>query len=652
MRGISTDAKIAALLAIAILLIFSDVLFLGSGLYVRDIYRDYLPSRFVLRSVVAGGEFPSWNRFYSGGQPLAANPGFQAFYPGTWLVFLPSFLLGFNLEILLHIAVAAAGMYLLLRTMELRIESALFGAIAFALGGAVLSLTNLLPFLTSVAWWPWILMFMRQRKWGAFAIVLGVLLLAAEQSVIVQTAILLLIVPLPAGEGGPKGRVRGVIALLLALGIGAIAIVPALDLRRDTGRARNLTFEDATSWSMPLVRPAELFYPYAFGHITDDGSQFQSWRYRPRRLPLIFSIYCGLLVPLLAIAGVAMRLQKWTWIVMPLSYLLATGVLPIFYRWIRYPEKFILFGVFALVILAASAFDRIDRRFAPFLLLLTIGDVALHINELAPRMPRRFFSPPPVTLALAGPNRIFHQAEWPVWGTRGPQIEGGERTYWSQRTALFPFTPALYGLRTIYEIDINLTTLRPTADLVQSMWEALAAGAPIRPFMLMGNADVLALPGRPIRIMRGSTVPRYWFADQIVPIRSREEFVRDLSTKRWSDRVAFVSAPAGEPALRSAVSQAALLSAEESSHSAKLKVHADGQALLVASATPHRYWHVTIDGNSAPPLIANVGFQAVVVPAGVHTIRFEYFNPLFPLCGAISIISLLISIIIMIYHDH
>src|SRR5438270_3375361 len=523
MPEISTDGKIAALLAVAILLMFSDVLFLGTGFYVRDIIRDYLPSRFVLRSIVAAGEFPSWNRFYSAGQPLAANPGFQAFYPGTWLCFLPNFLLGFNLEVLLHIALAASGMYLLVRAMHLRIESALFGALSFGLGGAVLSLTNLLPFLTSVAWWPWILMFARRRRWGAMAIALGMLLLAAEVSVIVQTAILLLIVPLP------PGRVR---AILLAFGIAAIAIVPALDLKRDSARAGSLTFEDATSWSMPLVRPAELFYSHAFGRITDDGSQYTGkWRYRPPRLPLIFSIYCGLLVPILAIAGVAMRLQKWTWVAIPLSYLLATGLLPIFYLWIRYPEKFILFGLFALVVLGASAFDRIDRRFAPFLLLLAIGDLALHIDELAPRKPRNFFSPPRVTVAVAGPNRIFHQAEWPVWGARGPQIEGGDRTYWSQRTALFPFTPAMYGLRTIYEIDINLTTLRPAADLVQSMWEALRAGGPIRPFMLMGNAEYLVLPGRPIRITRGLTLPRYWFADQIVPIRSREEFVRDLVSR-------------------------------------------------------------------------------------------------------------------------
>ncbi len=619
------EAKIAALLAVAVALIFSDVLFLGSGFYVRDIYRDYLPSRFVLRSVVAAGEFPSWNRFYSGGQPLAANPGFQAFYPGTWLAFLPSFLFGFNLEIVLHIALGAIGMFFLLRSMDLRIESAVFGAIAFGFGGAVLSLTNLLPFLTSVAWWPWILMFMRQRKWGAFAIALGMLLLAAEASVIVQTAILLL-----CSTGFSRSdRLKPALHVLLAFGIGAVAIIPALDLKRDSGRAHALTFDEATSWSMPVIRPAELFYAHAFGRITDDGREYRgASRYRPPRLPLVFSIYCGLLVPLLAIAGMVMRVAKWTWLVIPLSYLFAigsNGPLPIFYRWIRYPEKFILFGLFALIVLAASAFDRLDRRIAPFLLLLTIGDLALHVNELAPRMPRRFFAPPPVVLALQGPNRLFHQAEWPVWGTHGPVIEGGERTYWSQRTALMPFTPALYGLRTIYEIDINLTSLRPMSDFVQSMWEALAAGAPIRPFMLMGNAEYLILPGRPIRVVRGDTLPFYWFADQVVPIRSREEFVRNLATKRWNDRTAFVwGQERPDPQRR----------------------------LLVASMTPHRYWRATIDGKPVPIQTVNIGFQGVIVPPGTHTIRFSYFNPLFAICGAISIISLLIAIITMIYHDH
>ncbi len=647
--GRRSDATIAALLAIAVALIFSDVLFLGSGFYVRDIYRDYLPSRFVLRSIISGGEFPLWNRFYSGGQPLAANPGFQTFYPGTWLCFLPSFLFGFNVVIVLHIALAAVGMFLLLRSMELRVASALFGAIAFGLGGLVLSLTNLLPFLTSVAWWPWIVMFARRGQWGGLALSLGMLMLAAEQSVMMQTAILLLAVLI-----AEKGKWRGVVlALALAFGIASVQLVPALDLKRDSERARDLTYEEATSWSMPAIRPLELFYAHAFGRITDDGRQYRgAWRYQPSRLPLIYSIYCGLLVPLLAIAGIRTRVARWAWPLAVLSYLIAIGangpLIPALYRIglyrsIRYPEKFVLFGLFALIILAASTLDRLDRRLAPFLLLFTIGDVALHVNELAPRMARRFFTPPPVTLALTDARhaaRIFHQAEWPVWGDHGIPIEPGGRTYWSQRTALLPFSTALYGLQTIYEIDINLTALRPTSQFVQSMWEALSQGAPLRPFMLMGNAEYLVLPGRPIRISRGETLPRYWFADQLVPIGRREDFVRATASQRWSDRVAFVPFTPFPPA------HAEVLQVRETANGADLQVRAGGRAFLVASVTPHRYWRATIDGAPAMLQIANVGFQGLIVPAGTHSIAFRYRNPLLAIFGAISIASLVAAIVI------
>ena len=96
--------------------------------------------------------------------------------------------------------------------------------------------------------------------------------------------------------------------------------------------------------------------------------------------------------------------------------------------------------------------------------------------------------------------------------------------------------------------------------------------------------------------------------------------------------------------------QPAVVSAEESPHSAIVRTQ--GAGLLVASVTPHRYWQVTIDGKSAQLVTVNIGLSGVVVPAGSHTVRFDYFNPLFAICGAVSVICLLISIMIMIYHDH
>jgi hypothetical protein len=593
--GRRADGKIVALLVFVVLLFFADVLFLGSGFYVRDVYRDYLPSRFVLRQAVVGGEMPLWNRFYSAGQPLAANPGFQTFYPGTWLCLLPSFLAGFNLQIVLHVALAAAGMYLMLRDRGTGPEASIFGAVAFALGGAILSLTNLLPFLTSVAWWPLIVMFARRRSAGGLALTLGMLLLAAEQAVIIQTLILIVAAAWPINR-------RVVLGCLLAFGIGAVQLVPALDLMRDTGRAQRLSAEDAKAWSMPAVRPVELFHAHAFGRITDDGAEYRgAWRYTPPRVPLIFSIYCGLLVPLLAIAGLVMRARGWasTAALVLLSYALAIGGAA-FFRVVRYPEKWVLFGLFALVAFAATALDRFDRRLAIAAIVVTLIDLGLHVNELAPRMPRRFFDPPPIAAQIDRGARLFHEAAWPMSRIA---LRGGEETYWSQRDALLPFTPALYGIATALELDINLTNLTPAERFVETMWRARANGAPAVPYAAAANVGTVLVPDHPVRVIRLPPRPRYFLAKGRV--------------------------------LRTA----------ETANTATIDVDASGSEFLEISVTPHRYWRATIDGAPAKLEPANIGFQRLAVPAGQHTVVMRYDNPVIRWSAWASAISLLAAII-------
>jgi hypothetical protein len=593
--GRRADAKIVALLVFVVALFFADVFILGTGFYVRDVYRDYLPSRFVLRQAVLGGELPLWNRFYSAGQPLAANPGFQTFYPGTWLCLLPSFLLGFNLQIVLHVALAAAGMYLMLRDRGTGAEASIFGAIAFALGGAILSLTNLLPFLTSVAWWPLIAMFARRRSAGGLALTFGMLLLAAEQAVIAQTLILIVAAAWPINR-------RVVLGCLLAFGIAAVQLVPALDLMRDTARARRLSAEDAAAWRMPAVRPVELFYAHAFGRITDDGEQFRgAWRYTPPRVPLIFSIYCGALVPLLAIAGLVLRVRGWlsTTVLVLLSYALAIGGAS-YFRLIRYPEKIVLIGLFALVAFAATALDRFDRRLAIAAIFITLIDLGMHVNELAPRMPRRFFDPPPLAAQVDRRARLFHEAAWPMARI---VLRGGDETYWSQRDALMPFTPALYGIATALELDINLTNLTPTERFVETMWRARAKGASPMPYMALANVGTVAAVDQPVRLVRIPPRPRYFMAHSRV------------------------------------------LRAAETANTATIDVDVAAPEFLEISVTPHRYWRATIDGAPAKLEAANIAFQRVAVPAGRHTVAMRYDNPVIRWSAWVSAISLLAAII-------
>src|SRR5206468_4794693 len=122
---------------------FADVLVGVNQLYMRDMTRYYYPAKQILREIVYHGEFPYWNRYFSGGQPIAANPEHEVFYPLTWLILLPSYDLGYRLHILIHIYIGLLGMYALLRSMEIRPYASFFGALSFGLGGIYLSYVNL-----------------------------------------------------------------------------------------------------------------------------------------------------------------------------------------------------------------------------------------------------------------------------------------------------------------------------------------------------------------------------------------------------------------------------------------------------------------------------------------------------------------------------
>src|SRR6185436_6183358 len=109
-------------------------------------------------------------------------------------ILLPSYDLGYRLHILLHIWIGLVGMYALLRSMELRMEAAVFGALAWGLGGLTMSYVNLLPILFCAAWLPLTCLFVRRfllrpnrRDFGLGALFLGLHFLVSEPTTVAQT---------------------------------------------------------------------------------------------------------------------------------------------------------------------------------------------------------------------------------------------------------------------------------------------------------------------------------------------------------------------------------------------------------------------------------------------------------------------------------
>ncbi|HEX2121985.1 MAG TPA: hypothetical protein VHL59_10125, partial [Thermoanaerobaculia bacterium] len=238
--------------------------------------------------------------------------------------------------------------------------------------------------------------------------------------------------------------------------------------------------------------------------------------------------------------------------------------------------------------------------------------------------------------------RVFHEADWygrePV---ATPYFSAGDAVYWIVRNGIMPMLPAGHGLKMVIDRDYDKTALLPTLDLIDSVWDVKRSGRTDwwRPFAAMSNmwyrAEYKPFAEEKKRTRGNLKVaepidfreiperyPRYYFADEIVTIRDRRDFAGRLSKPRHSLTAAFIREPSFRPA------RGVVYGYDETANTAAIDVESSGKAFLVMSVTPHKYWRVTIDGRRVQPLVTNIGYQGIVVPAGRHRVEMRYRNDL------------------------
>lgn len=381
MRRPPPDRIALALLTLLVAIAFFDVLFLGEGLVRGDLFRYHYPMKRIVRETILAGEFPWWNRFYSGGQPMAANPAYEIFYPGQWPILLGSYRFGFNLHIVLHVWIALAGMYLFLRALPLSIVAAAAGAVSFAFGGFFLGSLSTLPACFVWSWTPLLLFallrFERHRRPIDFlfaSAVLAMQFLAGEPvslllNLLLAGAATLWKTSRRSSAVGPLKAAGWLAALVAAaLALAAVQIVPAFDHLRDTARAEGLDFASVLDFSTPPGRAIEMLFPFFYGHQHESGSYF--WGLASfGRSPYFPSIYPGLLAAagFLASFFVVPRHAAAVLAFCTPSYAIALGRhTPLFgalydlglASWFRYPGKFLAIVIVPIAVLGAFTLDR------------------------------------------------------------------------------------------------------------------------------------------------------------------------------------------------------------------------------------------------------------------------------------------------------
>jgi hypothetical protein len=379
---IPRDRTAIALLLVLLAVAYADILFLGRGFYISDVGVYHYPMKHVVREAVRSGEFPYWNRLYSGGAPLAANPAYELFYPPQWLVYVLPFHFGVQLHILLHFAIAMTGMFLLLRRIATSIAAAAFGSIAFVFCGSYVSLSSKLPILFSISWLPlalWLLMRFADSRTAArllpLASVLAMQWILGEPTVVMQTwAIIGGWALLRIVRGLDKAKRIAITlgtAIAASLLLAAVQLLPAIDFVRDTVRTKTFDFRVVANWSTPPIRLVELILPGVLRHVAAaNGNALITTIYPFRADAYLTEIYAGLLIVLLAVAGVFAGVRgRWLFLgTTAASVIVAMGdhtpLLQLLYEThlfsaVRFPEKFLLTAAFAIAVWSAIAFDRL-----------------------------------------------------------------------------------------------------------------------------------------------------------------------------------------------------------------------------------------------------------------------------------------------------
>jgi hypothetical protein len=358
----------------------------GQGIFFqRDIHNYFIPiSEVFVRAVAVEGVFPVWNPYLAFGQPMAADPAYQAFYPFSWLKVLVQPGTYYALLVTVHVWFSGLGAYLLLRRWGGGVAAGLLGGGAWCLSGPLLSGANLIHHFCSAAWMPWVLLALERalREGGAIPkVLLG--LAAATQALAGSADVCFMTALLSAGRaagfvaGGPLApraralaRVIGV-ALPLAALLAAVQWLPTSLLLSGASRARQSA---ATSlhWSLHPVGLLDLMVPWIVADLPlTTGARALVFEDRE---PLLACLYLGASTIVPAALALALPGPRRRWL-LALSFAAFTwmsvgrfgGLLPLLlhlpgFSLFRYPPKYLWPAALSWALLVGWGVVAWDRR--------------------------------------------------------------------------------------------------------------------------------------------------------------------------------------------------------------------------------------------------------------------------------------------------
>lgn len=687
--------------ALALVLLLAIVPF-APALVKREIFHfrdhaDYFqPLRFFTAQQLRAGVLPLWNPYNASGEPWLANPQTGVFYPPAWLFILLPFATAYVAYIALHMLLLGAGAYLLFARRH-SWRAALIGAVATMFAGSTLSLLDVTNNFTSFAWIPLVLVCaldrgeQRPRHSRAIsAVVLAALFLAGEPF-FAATGVLMfasLVLSRKRRRGLGDIAVCGVLAFLLS----AVQLLPFAELVRDSDRGAGLMRAQMFAESMPPANWLRVAVPPAVDDRLFDTALGQHF------VPLV---YAGAVIVLLAAFALLISIRErrveaasYGWLALLIAAILIGGGdhVPLVRDLIahlpvtpfRYPARLVPFGVFALIALAVTGYDRIDRLSLPMRALTAAGLLALVaisgviitpasmaalvmtmlVAVTGARLTTRtlgavaivvfltFDLLPRAAPLLASESFVRHPVRYsPQVGSDGKLVRIQDARV--RRAGGFDRAAWIGGYLNLFDARFDASTAAPVVSAaylrvhdqaLASADLALLSRMAVRYFLVahpLAPFTTIARDGGVLVVRNDRALPMATLWSSVATARS-DEAALQRALAVGSDRPVIVPAAAANAAV---LQVAAAASVALNSDRAIVRIAAPFAGVLVLTQQDGPGWRVFVDGRERPSLRADGVFRAVEIGPGEHEVVWRYLPSSLTAGAAMTLAGIVLCVI-------
>lgn len=658
----------------AVILILQPILFFWKTLISKtthipwDLTGFHAPLVSVVVEGLKEGRISLWDPYTYAGYPLHADIAVQLFYPPAWLAFLfgaireEAIFYWLEWVIALHLMLAGAGAYMLLRRLSCRPGTALFGATAFQLGCFFSSQPQHLGAVSGAAWMPfaWLGVVLladgfTSRRLALFAAALAMIFLAGFPAItlVAYGTTAMVAVGFAVLRKAPRLLLTVFGAFVLAGFLCAVQLMPTLELSANSAASQRWKWSEPEGVT-PRAIVGAIWPDYLHVFTPFDKSKFTE----PANFTFLY-FYNGQLAAWLALSALVLRKgpARIFAVVAAISLLLLCGghlpgyalafrSLPKFIRSTIYVEFTLAAYSLSAAVAAALALEKLLGRHDRWAIAIALA-TGLELLLVASNRPmnsgeggwkrhdstQQMMHQPEL---LASVRRLVHEteppcrtdtAEWsPRFTTSAPLLRlpsaNGDN----------PFAPLrMLAYRGIYTKVIPWERQYPIRQFDSPLIGAanvgflMHNGAPLDEDRMRsaGWTHVPIASERPLSIYRNQRVlPRYRLVDSVQPVRDMNQalaILPNIDPRSTAVVEGSLSVPPRGPSPPGRVTVV-----QYSPERVDLVVETKQPSYLAIAEGYAPGWKASIDDKPATPYPTNVAFMGLPIPAGLHHVSLFY----------------------------